>query len=572
MKESGISVGELRLQELAQIACDAGAEHLAGEAQVLAQRVLEGLFYVACVGQFKRGKSSLINALIGDAVLPVGVAPITTVVTVIRYGEKRGARIRFAKGDWQVIEPEQLTSFVSEEHNPENSKGVTAVEVFTPSKLLSSGMCLVDTPGIGSVFSGNTEATRTFVPHIDAGIVVLGGDPPISGDELSLVEEASKYCQDFLFVLNKVDRLSDAECKTAADFSLKVLSKRLGKMSRPLFALSAAERLAGSGIERDWAAFVGALDTLAKESGSDLVRSAEERGSSLITERLSRFLDENRDALLRPVAESEKRVTSLRSCVAAAQQSLNDLGFLFTAEQERLGRIFREKRDEFLKRALAAARWEFSDELGRLKLRGTALRDKAVDIACRICQRWLGKWHDEAEPAAETLYVGATRRFIDLANEFLVKLANSGNDAIANLPTLVEPEKGFRVKSRLFYVTLMSLTGRTPFGWLIDLIGPRSLRMRRTERDIGEYLEYVLTINANRIANDLDDRVIESRRRLESEIHTHLSGVSSAAEIALNRAKERQAQGQAAVENELARIEALRKRLHHLSPSVSPAS
>lgn len=369
IKESGIPVGELRLQEIARIAREAGADHLAAEAQALAQRVLEGLFFVACVGQFKRGKSSLINALIGNAALPVGVAPITTVVTVIRHGEKRSARIRFTKGDWQIIDPEQLTEFVSEEHNPENSKGVTAVEVFTPSTLLSSGMCLVDTPGIGSVFTGNTEATRTFVPHIDAAIAVLGGDPPISGDEMALVQEVSKYCQDILFVLNKADRLSDAERKAATDFSLKVLSKRLGKLHGRIFAVSAAERLAGSGPERDWASFKNALETLAKQSGSDLVRAAEERGRALISERLTRFLNEGHDALLRPIEESEKRVASLRSCVADAEQSLNDLGFLFMAEQERLGRIFREKRDAFLKRALTAARWEFAEELSQLKLR-----------------------------------------------------------------------------------------------------------------------------------------------------------------------------------------------------------
>lgn len=561
IEESGIPAGEFRLHELAWIAREAGADHLAAEAQALAQRVLEGLFFVACVGQFKRGKSSLINALIGDAILPVGVAPITTVVTVIRHGERRGTRIRFTKGDWQIIDPEQLTDFVSEEKNPENSKGVTAVEVFTPSTLLSSGMCLVDTPGIGSVFTGNTETTRTFVPHIDAAVVVLGGDPPISGDEMALVQEVSKYCQDILFVLNKADRLSDAERKAATDFSLKVLSKRLGKLTGRIFVVSAAERLVGSGPERDWACFVDALATLAKQSGSDLVRAAEERGRGLISERLTRFLNEGRDALLRPVEESEERVASLRFCVANAKQSLNDISFLFMAEQERLGRMFREKRDEFLKRALTTARWEFADELGQLKLRGSALRDKAIDIACDIGQRWLDKWLAEAEPAAETLYVEATHRFVNLANEFLVYLANSGNGALANLPTLVEPEKGFRIKSHLFYATLMSLTGRTPFGWLIDLIGPRSWRIRRTDRDIGEYMEYMLTINANRIANDFTDRVLESRRRLESEIHSHLSGVSQAAEIALSRAKERQAQGQAAVENELIRIEALRRRL-----------
>ena len=57
---------ESRLQTLAEIAHEAGATHLAGEARNLAQRVAEKRFHVACVGQLKRGKSSLINALVGD--------------------------------------------------------------------------------------------------------------------------------------------------------------------------------------------------------------------------------------------------------------------------------------------------------------------------------------------------------------------------------------------------------------------------------------------------------------------------------------------------------------------------
>jgi ribosome biogenesis GTPase A len=83
---------------LAELAHDFGAERLEDEAKYLAQRLMEGRFYVACIGQFKRGKSTLLNALVGDEILPTGVVPVTTVPTVLRYGEKRCARIRFHGG------------------------------------------------------------------------------------------------------------------------------------------------------------------------------------------------------------------------------------------------------------------------------------------------------------------------------------------------------------------------------------------------------------------------------------------------------------------------------------------
>jgi len=180
----GISTGPL--EDLERAATLAGASAIAREAKALAERVRDGLFYVACIGQFKRGKSTLLNALLGEEVVPVGVVPVTAVVTVVRYGERRRARVRLADETQLEISLAELPEYVTEEKNHENAKGVTAVEVFVPSRLLMGGMCFVDTPGIGSVFSGNTEATKAFVPHIDAALVVLGADPPISADELAI--------------------------------------------------------------------------------------------------------------------------------------------------------------------------------------------------------------------------------------------------------------------------------------------------------------------------------------------------------------------------------------------------
>ena len=77
---------EAALYRLSELATDFGAEHIAATARATAERVSAGLFYVACVGQFKRGKSTLLNALIGESVLPTAVVPVTTVPTIIRYG------------------------------------------------------------------------------------------------------------------------------------------------------------------------------------------------------------------------------------------------------------------------------------------------------------------------------------------------------------------------------------------------------------------------------------------------------------------------------------------------------
>src|SRR5436309_11826074 len=108
------------LSRLDELAGEAGASDVAEEARSLAQRIAEGRFYVACVGQFKRGKSTLLNALVGDPILPTGVVPVTSIVTILRHGHRRSARVRFAEGGWQAIDPEALAAYVSEAQNPQN--------------------------------------------------------------------------------------------------------------------------------------------------------------------------------------------------------------------------------------------------------------------------------------------------------------------------------------------------------------------------------------------------------------------------------------------------------------------
>ncbi len=174
------SHGESALLRLAQLADQFDAEQVAADARSVAERVSEGRFYVACIGQFKRGKSSVLNALVGDNTLPTGVVPVTTVPTIVRCGNHAAARVRFeAAGSWTHIPLESVDKYVSEEKNPENAKHVAALEIFVPSPLLATGMCFVDTPGLGSVFTGNTAATQAFMPHIDAALVVIGADPPL---------------------------------------------------------------------------------------------------------------------------------------------------------------------------------------------------------------------------------------------------------------------------------------------------------------------------------------------------------------------------------------------------------
>jgi GTP-binding protein EngB required for normal cell division len=296
----GVTTELDRLLRIAVLADGFKNDQIKEDASSAAERIAEGRFYVACVGQFKRGKSTLLNALIGEPILPSGVIPVTAVPTILRFGERRQARVRLRSGEWTDIGVGDIEEYVSEARNPENRKGVAALEVFVPSLLLREGMCFVDTPGLGSVFAANTAATQAFLPHIDAAIVVIGADPPIAGDELALVESVAKEIPDILFVLNKADRVTEHERSAAVSFARRVLEERLQRPVRSIFEVSALEQLDGRGPQRDWAQLWDSLEQLIQRSGQQLVRDAADRSLRRLSSQLLTVLHEERDALTRP--------------------------------------------------------------------------------------------------------------------------------------------------------------------------------------------------------------------------------------------------------------------------------
>jgi len=542
---------------LASLGEELGAQYIADDGRGLAARVSEGRFYLACIGQFKRGKSTLINALVGEGILPVGFVPVTAVPTVIRYGAHKKARIQFRDGAWQEIDASDLEQYVSEEHNPENAKGVGGAEVFVPSALLSTGMCLVDTPGLGSVFTGNTAATQAFIPHIDAALVVVGADPPLAGEELALVEAVGRQVQNLILVLNKADRATEAEKAAAVRFTQQVLGKRLRRSVGPVFEVSAAERLENRGPERDWGKLLGALDQLVQGSGRQLIQAACERGVQRLSEQLMAIISEEREALERPIEESERRIAAMKETIAEAERSMRELEFLWMAEQRHLSDLFVDRHKAFLASVLPLANEEFERALRSVPRRmGPAYRRTIMREAQENAQRHVLPWLETEQEEGEKEYRRVASRFVQMANDFLKKLADAGIRELARMPHALDPETGFRTRSEFLFRDMIDVAQpASPLRWLADLVlglvGARGV----IEGGGREFLGRLLEVNCSRVQNDILNRVQESRGRLEVEIRKLLHEISRIAVEALTHAREARAAGAAAVEAAVARLD-----------------
>jgi hypothetical protein len=186
-------------------------------------------------------------------------------------------------------------------------------------------------------------------------------------------------------------------------------------------------------------------------------------------------------------------------------------------------------------------------------------RQRALALAQDLYRRAVERWRETEQPQAEQLYRNAAARFIELANGFLARLADSGDSSLAALPRALGPEAGFRARSTLYYTEMMTLTTRPLLTWVIDALSPRSRFEASIKSATIEYLERLLVANTARVRSDFDERVLESRRRLEAEVRTLLSEVYASAERALEAVRARVAAGEAAVQVELARLDMLRR-------------
>jgi hypothetical protein len=425
-------------------------------------------------------------------------------------------------------------------------------------------MCLVDTPGLGSVFSGNTAATQAFIPHIDAALVVTGSDPPLAGEELELVESVAKHVVHLIVVLNKADKASEAEKEAAIAFTQRLLQKRLQRPSELVFEVSAAERLENRGPLRDWGKLVETLERLVQHSGRDLIQAAGDRGILRLGEELLAIVCEDRDALLRPIEESEQRIATMKQTIAEAERSVRELGFLLMGEQQRLSDFFLDRRKAFLSSVLAESTTEFDAFLRTApRTSGPTYRRYLNHQAQEIAHRRVSPWLEGEQQEGERQYRLVGRRFAQMGNDFLVKLATAGIPELARMLHALETETGFRVRSEFRFRDFVELAQpASPLRYLADVtLCVFGLRVR-IDDDGRRFLQWLLEVNSSRVQSDVRNRVEESRNRLEVDIRKLLHEVSRIAEQALARARRAQDEGAPAVEAALGRLDALEKEIN----------
>lgn len=164
---------------------------------------------IALVGRFKAGKSSFLNHFFGREVLPVGVVPVTTVVTEINYGPVERAMVHFISGDTEEVLLDEVRSFIAESENPGNRKRVSTVAIELPELSQTRALRFVDMPGLESTFAHNTETALNWLPKVGLALVAVSVDPPLSQHDIALITSLYEYTPKVSILLTKVDLLNE---------------------------------------------------------------------------------------------------------------------------------------------------------------------------------------------------------------------------------------------------------------------------------------------------------------------------------------------------------------------------
>jgi GTP-binding protein EngB required for normal cell division len=521
------------LDELAALGTDQDREQLAA----LRDRLIAARLRVLVAGEAKRGKSTLINALLGRAVLPAGVTPLTAVATTVRYGDDPHAQVRYANGREEEQPLTALPELVTEQGNPGNRRHIAEVTVYLDAPLLAGGVELVDTPGTGSVFAWDTAAAHEALRTMDAAVFVLAADPPVSAAERDLYATVTGLSVATFTVLNKADYLDAAALAEAADFTRQVLARAAGAASR-IYPLSA--RAALDGDDPGFAAF--AADFTAYLGGS---RAADLRLSAVAqARRIARsLLDEvtlTRRAARLAAGDAADRVTRFgdrlaevavrgRDAVAVAEAEsallLKDLNAAAGSDGRRLAGDVTRQLTEVLDGELRTA---VPAEIER------AVRDLLVALTVAAADAWRARRRDILEQEL-------ARTDARLAADLTAALAGLRDSAAELLGLrLAVPEPGGRLAAgRGFFYATAEATGQTELlAGAVRRNLPGELGRRRAREHLLREAPDLVGRQIGRARGDLQYRLAEATRALAGSVQRRYAEATDRMRAALAAAEE----------------------------------
>jgi len=516
----------------------------------LLSRLNKGRFHLAVLGQFKRGKSTLVNALLGENILPVAVVPLTAIPTFIFFGDKIYVKIFYSNREEDVEFFEDVESiknflekYVTEKGNPENKLNISHVEIYYPSKLLKRGFVLIDTPGIGSTFHHNTEITVNFLPQCDAALFVTSADPPLTEMEVQFLKSVKSHVPKIFYVLNKIDYLDSDELTASMDFFKEILlQQEISEDSIEVYGVSAKKALK-SKINNDKNQYKQSnfdilenaiLDFMEKEKFKILCNAISKKSIDIIENILMQLKISIR-SYETPLEELEKKIKILEEKIEEAKSRKTVVGDVLKGDMKRVESFLDSEADKLKDKAFE----HFSGEIKKI------IEDTNVNTIKENVQNYL---NEKIPPYFEKEFGKFSRNFSEKASEILsshedkaVEVIESIRKNAAQLMNIpykpLHGEKGLKMRLKPYWVVNRWDTTLTAISnTLVDMVVGKGLLKRRLLKRYLEKLEILIYSNIENLRWPIYQGVQDTFREFSYDFENQMQEVIAATKGAVEKA------------------------------------
>jgi len=533
--------------KLAAISNSRGDNKVEENLREIGEKLEGNRFHLVVLGQFKRGKSTFINSLLGDKVLPTSVIPLTSIVTLLKYGEEEVVDVLFNDGNKTTISRNQLEEYVTERGNPSNEKNVKHVEVSYPSGYLKDGVFIIDTPGVGSTFENNTEMTYDYLPRVDAALFLLAVDPPISQSEIAFLADVKDYVEKIFFVQNKIDYMNEEERKESMAFSKEVIEKALDSDSITIYPLSAKlaleakqsknKKLLGKSRLPEFDKVLG--DFLLKEKGKTFLRSALNSTRKLLSDEEFAIQLELR-AIATPLEDLEQKIQLFQEKMEVVRQDREDNVYYFQGEIKHLIDILDRDLDRLKKSEIPRLMKELEAIGEKYQHKSVSQFVKLMEAALNeVVVRTFDDWIVKEEERLNQEYARISSRFSNRTNEIIDAIVTASMELFDLKLDRFAAEETINRDSQLYYMVgdpprFFNLEGA--FEFFSQKILPRNFSQSMVLRDLQKKIPEKIDKNSGRVRWDFMDRINKSFLKFRWELNLTIDATQEGIEKAIDKA------------------------------------
>ena len=450
----------------------------------------------------------------------------------------------FASGARQVIEMDALADYVTESGNPNNGKHVEEVTVTCPSIWLESGVRIVDTPGIGSIYQHNTDVALGYLPQADAVLLIASVDQTLARAELEFLTTIQKYADKIFLLLNKTDYLTEADLREALRFATQSMQSALGTNAQ-VFPVSAKWTLIDKEIKQSslaragFPAFEQALRRfMASEKRATWLRSIAKHLLRIVSQ-AQLAIDLELAALAAPLDRIKNNLTAFERRKRETLQVKSDYAVLLEAESRKLLKETVEpKLEEFKLRlqneiVVSIERWFDQYQTLPTKLLYSTVEELAAANIRDQYDRWLERQESEVADRFETLCM----RFWGNVHQAVDELLRYSAELFGVQFAAVETEPLWRAESAFYYKSSQDTTSLAILSSALSRTLPRFIGARWTLNRVKRRAIENIDAQAGRIRYDFDERLKKNTREFRGElverIDATILGIATAIEHAI---------------------------------------